>query len=102
VNKAVRTYARDNLWLCPDCHGAAVGDDETIVDQGQAQATEDGLTRLAETGEVTPDYNLDGEGEEYSDRACACCNPGVRSLRTRVMRRFAILNLRSQEILDSW
>jgi len=86
----IRPVSRDNLWLCPYCHDAAIGSDETIVDQGQAIATEVGLTRLDSLGELTPDCDLTGDGEEVSDRPCACCGTGAPAPRTRPMRRFLI------------
>ena len=58
----------DNLWLCHDCHFAAAGVDETIVDQGQAKAVEAGLTRLAKLGHLVPDYDSnDGDGVDAEE-----------------------------------
>jgi hypothetical protein len=90
---------RDDLWLCHDCHLAASGADETIVDQGQAKATEDGLIALAEIGDLVyqGDPNCGDECrcrprcttgcEEFSRRRCDCCGPALAGSR----HRYAIL-----------
>lgn len=74
---------RDDLWLCHDCHFAAAGVDETIVDQGQAKATEDGLIALGPN--LVPDYNSEtGDGcDQFSHRRCECCGSRLGGSRHR-------------------
>jgi len=78
---------RDDLWFCHDCLFAAVGVDETIVDQRQALATEEGLTSMGP--HLVIDYNSEtGEGcEEFSRRRCDCCHSSLGGSR----HRFAVL-----------
>lgn len=79
----------DNLWLCHDCHFAAAGIDETILDQAQAVATEDGLGKIAALGHLVPDHDSEtGNGcDEFSRRKCGCCGSMLGGSR----HRYAIL-----------
>jgi hypothetical protein len=74
---------RHNLWLCHDCHFAAAGVDETIVDQGQAKATEDGLIALGP--DLVPDHDSEtGAGcNEFSSYRCDCCASRLSGSRHR-------------------
>jgi len=76
---------RDDLRLCEDCHLAAAGVDSTIVDQNQAKAVEDGLTRLGEIGHLAPDHDSEsGAGVwEHSRCKCDCCGSGLGGSRHR-------------------
>jgi hypothetical protein len=75
--------ARDNLWLCHDCHFAAAGVDETIVNQRQALATEEGLKTLGI--HLVPDHDGNtGDGcDEFSRRQCDCCLSSLGGSRHR-------------------
>ncbi len=79
----------DDLWFCTDCHFAASGVDDTIVDQGQAKAVEDGQTRLAKLGHLVPDHNSETSDGiyEFSRRKCDCCGSTLGGER----HRYAIL-----------
>lgn len=74
---------RDDLHLCHDCHFAAAGVDDTIVDRRQAKATEDGLIALGP--HLVADHDSEsGEGiEEFSARRCDCCGSKLAGGRHR-------------------